>query len=97
MQEQMDLDELQEFPSPQPSLDECLSCLDSRILTPRFSDQEASLSDKRANGFIDEDRFVFVIFENGRQLSSPFPPPKRHYTTLWRVITRKAVFRSKQQ
>jgi hypothetical protein len=92
----MDLDDLQDFPSSQPSLNECLACLDSRS-TPRLSDQEASLSDKRANGFIDADQFVFVIFENGRQLSGPFPPPKRHYTTFWRSITRKAVSRSGQK
>jgi hypothetical protein len=97
MQTPMDLDDLQDIPSSQPSLNEHLSCLDSLRSTPRFSGQEASLSDKRANGFIDADQFVFVIFESGRQQSGPFPPPKRHYTTFWRALTRKAVLRSKQQ
>jgi hypothetical protein len=44
---------------------------------------------KNESDFADISFQTFIIVEPDRFLSSPAPPPKLHYTTRWRKLTRK--------
>jgi hypothetical protein len=94
----MDLDHIEAPPS-LPSLAEQLSqlsqlshSLESRRREGMFSDCGASLASQPTNT---RSSFVVVRLETCRQPSGPLPPPKRHYTTNWRAITRKAILQNK--